>query len=71
MIDDSTAGAFTIMCDNCSNEIEVEANAWCDMIDEIKAEGWRTYKNGDHWLQKCPVCVREWAKTNAGKKRKV
>ena len=54
---------YEITCDGCDETIEIVADCWRDMIDAIKEEGWRTYKENGSWKQSCPDCVREYMET--------
>lgn len=62
MIDRQQLGGFVVYCDECSDEThETDAEEWGDMLAEIRAEGWRVYKDdaGD-WTHACPSCVEDW-----------
>lgn len=52
---------FTVHCDDCPDAIEPSETEFKPMLEEIRAEGWRTVKVGDGWQHFCPDCVDNWA----------
>ena len=59
---------YHVMCDSCSNELEIETDSWAVMIRKLKREGWRNYKvniydattphrHYDEWRNICPTCI--------------
>lgn len=60
---ESTPEDFEIHCDECADATSInrdDAPEWSDMIDEIKAEGWRIISAGEHgWRHLCPACAQE------------
>jgi hypothetical protein len=50
---------YEISCDFCSEDIEIEADDWNDMLSQIDDEGWEYRIVGNEWKHKCPTCVKE------------
>lgn len=48
---------FDIECDFCGMSTESDADSWQGMIEDIKAQGWRTFKKDGEWVQKCASCI--------------
>jgi hypothetical protein len=50
-------GRFVCDCDTCPEYLEVVSNHFADIVAEIKARGWKIYKDkNDKWSHKCIVC---------------
>lgn len=45
-------------CDECG-DAETFYGEWKDCIAESKEYGWRTYKEGEEWMHKCPSCMHK------------
>ena len=55
---ESPESGFIVMCDFCSNYEEMECVIWHEVIERMKQDGWRNFKNKDgEWVSKCPVCM--------------
>lgn len=60
---------FEVRCDDCPFEEEYADNTWQEMLSQIYVDGWRTRREGDDWLHRCPSCVQDAAE-NAAKAKK-
>ena len=54
-------GEILANCDKCGYEETFDACDWDwqDVVDEIKAEGWKIYKVRGEWRNMCPDCRRK------------
>lgn len=58
---DGDFGAFVVNCDECPDSIEITEEDWHAMMRSLRAEGWRTFKDGEGgWAHVCPACVEQW-----------
>jgi len=62
-------GEFDVTCTKCG---EVESfdtgGVFADLLKELKANNWKTYKEGEDWCHSCPACFEEWKAEKYGKK---
>lgn len=56
---DKQFGGFQAVCDACGTVLDDGNYDFQDAVNEMKANGWKTVKVGDEWLNYCPVCARE------------
>lgn len=59
---ETTRDRYIIHCDQCADVEEIETaevDGWRGMIEEIKALGWRIFKEGADWHHDCPSCAEE------------
>ena len=51
---------FEVYCDFCPEDTYMDfgRDEWSDMIAELKADGWKIFKDDDgNWTHKCPDCA--------------
>ncbi len=56
---------FTVMCDHCSDFLEVYSpdHDWSDVLSEMRREGYRATKNAEgEWEHTCPSCQEDGAR---------
>ena len=53
---ESKQDSFIVHCDFCSNYLEVDSGDFKDVLKEMRFHGWKTFKEDDEWVNKCPVC---------------
>ena len=56
---DYDEGGYYVVCDFCSNEINIQQSEFMRAIEALKMRGWKIIKAGDEWLHKCPVCQKD------------
>ena len=49
---------YEIYCDFCEYWRAVDDDDFFAVIEEVKAEGWKIFKDDDDWKHKCPDCAR-------------
>lgn len=55
-------GTYAFMCDTCSESVETEHIHFHAALEDVKAKGWRRYKDSDGaWQYACPACVEDFA----------
>jgi len=59
---DPDEGGFYIVCDFCSNDINIQRNDFLLAIESLKMRGWKIIKQGSEWLHKCPTCLKDKVK---------
>ena len=59
MIEDLRDGDYEVSCDYCSEDTEVSADSWQDMIELIKSRGWHIRKVGNDWKHMCEDCFHK------------
>jgi hypothetical protein len=49
---------FNIICDepNCDSVLYINDRTWSQMVQLVKHEGWKLYKQGELWKHRCPEC---------------
>jgi hypothetical protein len=52
-------GEYKCVCDDCGYEMPSDGmDDFEDFVEEVKAEGWRMYKDkGNDWVHICPTCA--------------
>jgi len=49
---------YELQCDCCSNYVD-DFIDFQEAVDYKKANGWRSEKIGNDWIDKCPNCIRK------------
>lgn len=49
-------GEIVVECDTCDATLATDTADFDEARDLLKAERWRTYKEGDVWCHACPGC---------------
>lgn len=64
---DPDEGGFYVVCDFCSNDINIQQHDFMRAIESMKMRGWKIMKNprtkefmtvSEEWLHKCPECQK-------------
>lgn len=50
-------GTIHFECDTCREGLDTETHDFEEAREKLKAEGWRTDKDGDLWTHKCKECA--------------
>ena len=56
MIQREGGDEFAVLCDRCSWE-DFFYGDFYEVVEEIKANGWKISKKGGEWLHTCPDCA--------------
>lgn len=56
---DNTAGRFTLICDNCGEELDEMFDDFYDAVEAKKENGWKSKKVNGNWEDWCNKCCEE------------
>lgn len=55
---DDEEGGYYVVCDFCSNDVNIQQYDFFRVIEALKMRGWKIIKSGMEWLHKCPECQK-------------
>lgn len=61
MVIEKNGNTYILQCDYCSNYID-DLEDFQEVVDYKKANGWKSEKIGQDWLNKCPNCQESGGK---------
>ncbi len=56
---DRIHGQIVFICDGCDDVLETETTDFNEAREMLRADDWRTSKDGDDWVHRCPSCGPE------------
>lgn len=58
---DPEEGGYYVVCDFCSNDVNIQRKEFMHAIDALKRRGWKVIRDelALEWLHKCPDCQRK------------
>ena len=64
---DKQYGMYQAVCDGCGRGLDDDAyDDFHDALAGMKANGWKTSKLENEWVNYCPDCARKLARPSAG-----